>query len=164
MLQQGSFLHTKRSEIRCTFEMVMLSSGTILQVDRGTEALAEFHNLKHQQRIHVVGINPWIHPLSYWLAESRHLWSMIQLSLKQTLQVCQFYRTLNTLIPLHHLQQELVVTVPHQTSITNIHLWAWWLLPEVLIKCCGHPAHKETRAQYCSQAVLSTHICRMIFL
>lgn len=39
-----------------TFEMVMLSSVIILQVDRGTEMLAEPNVLKHQQRIHVVGI------------------------------------------------------------------------------------------------------------
>lgn len=41
----------------CTFEMVIRSSVVILQVDRGTEIVAEPNVLKCQQRIHVVGNN-----------------------------------------------------------------------------------------------------------
>lgn len=104
----------------CTFEMVTLSSVIILQVDRGTEILAEPNILKHQRRIHVVDINTRIHRLNFWSAETTRLWVMLHLSLKPTSQVCQLNHILNTSIPLHCLQWEPVVTAPHQTSITSI--------------------------------------------
>lgn len=31
-----------------------------------------------------IGINTWIHPLNFWFTETKHLWGMSHLSLKQT--------------------------------------------------------------------------------
>lgn len=115
---KGASCMLKGSERCCTFKMVVHSS-RVLQVDRGTEILSEPNIRKHQQSGCVVGINTQIHPLDSWLAEIRHTWGMIHLSLKPTSQVRQC-DTLNTSTHLHCLGQELVVAAPQQTLIMDI--------------------------------------------